>query len=233
MTSYQYRKSHCGDKTIWRPSYLHNGISYTIGNPIVEIRRSDDRLISTMGFPILVRWHLRYWIGAQAVIWTNADISPKVRCYGEPTWEPFIMTSSNGNIFRVSGPLCGKFTGPGEFPIQRPVTRSFGVFFDPRLNKRLSKQPWGWWFETPSWSLWRQCNVSRDPHELRPQHVFRDYIFNISATSPRSQKVISLIRRFMGPTWGPSGSTRTQVGPMLAPWTLLPGYLLDIMIAYT
>ena len=29
MTSYQYRKSHCGDKKILRPSYLHNGISYT------------------------------------------------------------------------------------------------------------------------------------------------------------------------------------------------------------
>ena len=29
MLSYQYRKSHCGDKTILRPSYLHNGISYT------------------------------------------------------------------------------------------------------------------------------------------------------------------------------------------------------------
>ena len=27
--SYQYRKSHCGDKTIVRSSYLHNGISYT------------------------------------------------------------------------------------------------------------------------------------------------------------------------------------------------------------
>ena len=36
-----------------------------------------------------------------------------------------------------------------------------------------------------------------------------------------------------GATWGPSGSTKTQVGPMLAPWTLLPGYLLDIMIVYT
>ena len=47
----------------------------------------------------------------------------------------------------------------GEFPAQRPVTRSFDVFFDLRLNKRLSKQPWGCWFETPSWSLWRQCNV--------------------------------------------------------------------------
>ena len=66
-----------------------------------------------------------------------------------------MMTSSNGNIFRVTGPLCGEFTGPGEFPTQSPVTRSFDVFFDLRLNKRLSKQPWGWWFETPSWSLWR------------------------------------------------------------------------------
>ena len=32
-----------------------------------------------------------------------------------------------------------------------------------------------------------------------------------------------LIARFMGPTWGPSGTDRTQVGPMLAPWTLLSG----------
>ena len=54
---------------------------------------------------------------------------------------PNMMTSSNGNIFRVTGPLCGEFTGPGEFPTQRPVTRSFDVFFDLRLNKRLSKQP--------------------------------------------------------------------------------------------
>ena len=72
-----------------------------------------------------------------------------------------MMTSSNGNIFRVTGPLCGEFTGSGEFPTQRPVTRSFDVFFDLRLNKRLSKQPSGWWFETQPWSLWRQCNVTR------------------------------------------------------------------------
>ena len=52
-----------------------------------------------------------------------------------------MMTSSNGNIFRITGPLCGEFTGPGEFPTQRPVTRSFDVLFDMRLTKRLSKQP--------------------------------------------------------------------------------------------
>ena len=29
MTSYRYRKSHCGDKTVVRSSYLRNGISFT------------------------------------------------------------------------------------------------------------------------------------------------------------------------------------------------------------
>ena len=48
----------------------------------------------------------------------------------------------------------------GEFPTQRPVTRSFGVFFDLRLNKRLSRQAWGWWFEMPLCSLWCHCNGS-------------------------------------------------------------------------
>ena len=40
----------------------------------------------------------------------------------------------------------------------RPVTQSFDVFFDLRLNKRLRKQLWGWWFETVSHSAWRHCN---------------------------------------------------------------------------
>ena len=66
----------------------------------------------------------------------------------------FMMTSSNGNIFRVTGHLPVN----GEFPAQMPVTRSFDCFFDLRLNKRLSKQWWGWWFETPSRPLRRNCN---------------------------------------------------------------------------
>ena len=48
----------------------------------------------------------------------------------------------------------------GEFPIQRPVTRSFDAFFDLRLNKRLSERSWDWWFETLSYSLWHPCNAS-------------------------------------------------------------------------
>ena len=70
-----------------------------------------------------------------------------------------MMTSSNGSIFRVTGPLCGEFTGPGEFPTQRPVTRSFDDFFDERLIKRLNKHSRGWWIETLSHPLWRHRNV--------------------------------------------------------------------------
>ena len=70
------------------------------------------------------------------------------------------MTSSDGGIFRLTGHLCGELTGHRWIPPQRPVTRSFDVFFDLRQNKRLSKQSWGWWFETLSRPLWRHCNES-------------------------------------------------------------------------
>ena len=83
------------------------------------------------------------------------------------------MTSSNGNIFRVTGHLCGKLTGPRWIPAQRPVTRSFDDFLDLLLNKRLSKQSWGWWFETLPRSLWRHCNELRK--SLLMEQVSRNY----------------------------------------------------------
>ena len=58
--------------------------------------------------------------------------------------------------------ICaGNSPVPGEFPTQRPVTRSFDAYFDLRPNKWLSKQSWGWWFETLSCSLWRHRNVKQ------------------------------------------------------------------------
>ena len=47
----------------------------------------------------------------------------------------------------------------GGFPSQRPVTRSFDIFFDMHLNKRLSKQSGRRWFETPYCLLWRRCKA--------------------------------------------------------------------------
>ena len=63
-------------------------------------------------------------------------------------------------IFSALLPICvGNSPVIGEFPEQRPVTRSFNVFFDLHPNKRLSKQSWGWWFGTPSHPLWHHCNA--------------------------------------------------------------------------
>ena len=72
----------------------------------------------------------------------------------------FHNASSNGSIFRVSGPLCGEFTGHRWIPLTKGQWRGALMFsLICAFNKRLNKQSWGWWFETPSRSLWRHCNV--------------------------------------------------------------------------
>ena len=87
----------------------------------------------------------------------------------------YMMTSSNGHIFRVTCHMCGESTGPR----QRPVARSLDVFFDLRLNKRLSKQTRGWWFETLSRPLWRHCNNIHNScmHQLSRNDKRCEYVF--------------------------------------------------------
>ena len=70
-----------------------------------------------------------------------------------------MMTSSDGNISRVTGPLCGEFTGHRWIPHTKASDAGLWYFFYLILNKRFCKQSWGWWFETPSCSLWRHCNI--------------------------------------------------------------------------
>ena len=109
-----------------------------------------------------------------------------------PVPPPFQMET-----FSVLLAICaGNSPVPGEFPTQRPVTWSFDVFFDLRLNKQLSKQWWVWWVETLSRPLWRHRNVliSVSPRQttilssdsnylyfnLHQQGVFSDQIAQLS-----------------------------------------------------
>ena len=82
-----------------------------------------------------------------------------------PTYAPiFPWWRRQMETFSALPALCASNSPvTGEFPSQRPVTRSFDVFFDLRLNKRLSKLSWGWCFETPPYSPWRHCNVYGGP----------------------------------------------------------------------
>ena len=77
---------------------------------------------------------------------------------GQFEWLWYMMTSSNGLFFALLAICAENSPVPGEFPAQRPVTRSFDVFFYLHPNKRLSKQWWGWWFETSPCPLRRHRN---------------------------------------------------------------------------
>ena len=87
-----------------------------------------------------------------------------------PYFLKFMMTSSNENSTRITGPLscvCGEFTDlvrqwiplTNWWSANSPHKHAKGPVMRP-VNKRLSKQSWGWIFETPSHPLWRHCNVS-------------------------------------------------------------------------
>ena len=86
-------------------------------------------------------------------------MSPK--CCMVQVWIACIPMKSSHQMETFSALLAicaGNSPVTGEFSAQRPVTRNFDVFFDLGLNKRLSKQSWGRWFETPLRPLWRHCN---------------------------------------------------------------------------
>ena len=125
-----------------------------------------------------------------------------------------MMMSSNGSIFRVTVHLCVE-------PVNSPYKGQWrGALMFSLICVRII----GWvnngeagdlrchhahydvivmWYDEHFWGIHHQVNATR---------------FQWSWVNIRS-----VIARFMGPTWGPSGADRTQVGSMLAPWTLLSG----------
>ena len=92
-----------------------------IGHPSQNVRKVEELWFflapeQTMGYLLGLGDNWRYYKGRGTYI-------------DNPWWRHQMETFS---------------AGPGEFPAQRPLTRSFDVFFDLHLNKRLSKQSWGW-----------------------------------------------------------------------------------------
>ena len=101
--------------------------------------------------------------------------------------------------------ICaGNSPVPSEFPAQRPVTRGFDVFFDLRLNKRLSKQSWCRWFETLSCPLWRHCNDI-----CRANDIVRNFRWGLSISHDTS--------RFRRLTHPPDESTGRHLSFIILP----------------
>ena len=124
---------------------IRNVYKINMGN-IQEFQEYRPPFISTVN-TLIFKFYIRtiFWILLVNVATRNIS--------QWPWWRHQMET------FSALQAICaGNSPVTGEFPAQRPVTRSFDVFFDRRLNKRLRKQSWGWWFERLSRPLWRHCN---------------------------------------------------------------------------
>ena len=126
---------------------------------IMAWRRSGDKPVSeaimiSLPTHICVTWP--QWVE------TN---DPVMEIKRFPYYCPFVMgyhrssmmTSLNGNIFRVTGPLWGESTG--HHRDSPHIGQWRGTYFDLHLDKRLIKQSVRRWFEMPSRSWWCHCNA--------------------------------------------------------------------------
>ena len=128
------------------------------------------------------------------VQWTNKRQSRRVRRHlydyrhkQSPRWRHQMKT------FSVLLALCaGNSPVTGEFPSQKLVTRSFDVFFHLCLNKRLSKQSWGWWFEMPSRSLW--CHYNDKIAILYPA-------YDLHFLSPCKSMAMFMVFKYLNIVW--------------------------------
>ena len=110
-------------------------IPHDNGTKVLDERRFPTLLISKSS---LQQKSLIFVFSRLAIICLNSHYS--------------MMASSNGNIFRVTGHLCPRW-------IPRTKASDADLWcFHLRLNIRLSKQSWSWWFETLSCPLWRHRN---------------------------------------------------------------------------
>ena len=137
-------------------------------------------LMSIMLIPILMPWqaldedYVQVNSGDNQIIWHESGLlglsADHILCQLYLIWK--IILSVRDQVLCVESWRChqmetfsallalcaGNLLVTGEFPTQKPMTRSFDAFFDLYLNKWLSKHLWGWWFETLLCSLWCHCN---------------------------------------------------------------------------
>ena len=118
-----------------------------------SVRRSFDVFFDQHQNKPLSKQSRRRWFGNHSA---HYDVTVRILqdmghdCPNPSDIPRSMMTSSNENIFRVTGPLCGEFTGHRWIPSTKASDAELWCFLDLRLNKRLCKQSWGWWSETPS-----------------------------------------------------------------------------------
>ena len=146
----------------------------------VKISCSSDRvpdylIVINLGTTIALSWRLSLR-SSKMLLESYFNAKRKSRMKWSPEWPVRTWWRHQIETFSALLALWARNSSvTGEFPAQRPVKQSFDAFFALRLDKRLSKQSWGWWFGTPSPPLWRNCNdiffLANTFHSAPPTNV--------------------------------------------------------------
>ena len=143
--------------TLWH-GYINHPMKQWFSSTVVEVSGKVSAQTSMLASFIFVSKICPKWQKCDD-IWKDLGL---VSHRGKKIMTRFMLTwwRHQRETFPALLAICaGNSPVPDEFPSHRSVTRSFDVFFDPR-PKRLSKQSWGWWFETPSRPFLRHHNDS-------------------------------------------------------------------------
>ena len=129
-------------------------------------------LATVLAFDLIVR-SIRYM--CMADIYSSSNHEKHVLCFVTDPCQGWIKTWWRHQMETFSALLAicaGNSPVPGKFPARRALM--FPLIC--ALYERMSKQSWGWWFETPSRSSWRQCNDVNKSHEftMNSLHIFYD-----------------------------------------------------------
>ena len=103
-----------GDR--WMRDQWRNYLQMTVNRPYqwqVNISSGDGLVLSGLNHYLSRCWPILIWYCVTRLQWLNDDVSQYRYMWG---LRYIMMTSSNGNIFRVTGHFCGEFTGPRWIP---------------------------------------------------------------------------------------------------------------------
>ena len=121
-----------------------------------------------------------------------------------------------------------------SFFLRLPFTQLFEILYHRRSADKISRCSKKWTRCNGRELMWSGISGGLLLKQRCPRCCCRIRNDSLSCARMMSRgHVISLIARFMGPTWGPPGTDRTQVGPMLPQWTLLSGLCQEFLITLT
>ena len=202
MTGYinSLHNSLCQNIPVGSMSYLCTSVSWNInqnGTISRKLKLSNEKLFCSF-------WDMSFYACGWQLLWCRNDLCGQIRLIPGSAWKRWHLSYWNADFLEF---ISYVYNG----------------------NPSTSKKVFLYWDH----SCWTSARITSleiskgSANKFVVITVFRDFItsLGIDTFAQHFRIRTSQIARFMGPTWGPPGSCWPQMGPILAPWTLLSGLM--------